>query len=155
MYLLSACKPQSHDLLVLYSHKSKPTRRTLATVGCFTLNYTSPATADSAPLASTSRRSLFCHQTRFVHFGSLSLCVTYEFGVLVMASLRPTLSQLSLSQSNFPRKSTWNNFSGCFFLKRITKLQTFTASKSPSTSFRVCCKSQDTQNQNNGKFFFF
>ncbi|KAK2458451.1 hypothetical protein P8452_05072 [Trifolium repens] len=62
-----------------------------------------------------------------------------------MASLRPTLSQLSLSQYNIPRNSTWNNHSQhCFFHKRIVKLQNF-------NSFKVCCKSQDTQNKNNGE----
>ncbi|XP_061355639.1 uncharacterized protein LOC133300155 [Gastrolobium bilobum] len=67
-----------------------------------------------------------------------------------MASLRPTLSQLSLSQSNFPRKSTRNNPPHYYFHKRIGKLQTFTVSKS-STLFMVCCGAQDTQNQNNGE----
>ncbi|XP_027366122.1 uncharacterized protein LOC113872624 [Abrus precatorius] len=66
-----------------------------------------------------------------------------------MASLRPTLSHLSLSQPNFPRKSSWNNHLHCYFHKRITKLQTFNASK-PST-FRVCCDSQNSKNQNNGE----
>ncbi|CAK8573802.1 unnamed protein product [Lathyrus sativus] len=64
-----------------------------------------------------------------------------------MACLRPTLSQISLSQSNFPRNSTWNNPQHCFFHKRM---QNFNTSKS-STSFRVCSSSKDTQNQNNGE----
>ncbi|KAH1190894.1 hypothetical protein GmHk_20G058320 [Glycine max] len=67
-----------------------------------------------------------------------------------MASLRPTLSQLSLSQSNFLRKSTWNNHLPCYLHKRIAKLQTFTTSK--SSTFRVCCSSQETNNKNNGKY---
>ncbi|KAG4907684.1 hypothetical protein AAZX31_20G123700 [Glycine max] len=66
-----------------------------------------------------------------------------------MASLRPTLSQLSLSQSNFLRKSTWNNHLPCYLHKRIAKLQTFTTSK--SSTFRVCCSSQETNNKNNGE----
>ncbi|KAK7343538.1 hypothetical protein VNO77_12343 [Canavalia gladiata] len=72
-----------------------------------------------------------------------------KFAVLIMASLRPTLSQLSLSQSNFPRKSSWNNHLHCYFHKRIANLQTFTASKPPT--FRVCCDSRDTKNQSNGE----
>ncbi|XP_004496810.1 uncharacterized protein [Cicer arietinum] len=65
-----------------------------------------------------------------------------------MAYLRPTLSQLSLSQSNFP---TNYNSQHCFFHKRIAKFQTFTTSKSFNPN-RVCCSSQDTQkNQNNGE----
>nr|KYP75246.1 hypothetical protein KK1_007952 [Cajanus cajan] len=69
-----------------------------------------------------------------------------------MASLRPTLSQLSLSQSNFPRKYAWNNHLPCYFNKRIAKLESFTASN--SSTFRVCCSSQENNNQKNGKFFF-
>ncbi|KAK7269948.1 hypothetical protein RIF29_22768 [Crotalaria pallida] len=65
--------------------------------------------------------------------------------------LRPTtLSQLSLSQSNFPRKPTCKlNPPQSYFYKRISKIQTFTASKS-STLFRICCATQDANNQNNG-----
>lgn len=70
-----------------------------------------------------------------------------------MASLRPTLSQLSLSQSNFLRKSTWNNHLPCYIHKRIAKLQTFTSSK--SSTFRVRCSSPETNKQNNGKFVLF
>ncbi|RDX76136.1 hypothetical protein CR513_43908, partial [Mucuna pruriens] len=125
--------------------------RTLATVSGLALNCASPAAAGSAPLATSSRRSLFkslCHQTPFVHLG-FSL-PNFNFCALVMASLRPTLSQLSLSQSNFHRKSAWNNHLPCYFNKRIAKLQTFTPSR--SSTFRVCCGSQETNNKNNGKF---
>ncbi|XP_020221984.1 uncharacterized protein LOC109804542 [Cajanus cajan] len=66
-----------------------------------------------------------------------------------MASLRPTLSQLSLSQSNFPRKYAWNNHLPCYFNKRIAKLESFTASN--SSTFRVCCSSQENNNQKNGE----
>ncbi|KAL2324301.1 hypothetical protein Fmac_023359 [Flemingia macrophylla] len=66
-----------------------------------------------------------------------------------MASLRPTLSQLSLSKTNFPRKYAWNNHLPCYFNKRIAKLQSFTASQ--SSTFRVSCGSQETNNQNNGE----
>ncbi|KEH43992.1 hypothetical protein MtrunA17_Chr1g0206811 [Medicago truncatula] len=63
-----------------------------------------------------------------------------------MAFLRPTLSQLSLSQSNFPRNSSLNHpTQQCFFHKRILKFQN-------SKSSRVCCSSsQDAKNQNNGE----
>ncbi|XP_057424525.1 uncharacterized protein LOC130718083 [Lotus japonicus] len=63
-----------------------------------------------------------------------------------MASLRPTLSQLSLSKSNFSRHPTRNiSPPDCFLVRRIGKFQTFTASK-----FMVSCTSQNSQNQNNG-----
>ncbi|CAJ1977308.1 unnamed protein product [Sphenostylis stenocarpa] len=107
------------------------------------------STTSSAPLATSSRRGLFsslCHQTPFLHLG---LSVSCKLGALVMASLRPTLSQLSLSQYNLPRKFSWNNHLRCYFQKRIAKLQTFTSSK--SSGFRVCCSSQESNNQNNGE----
>ncbi|KAK7280233.1 hypothetical protein RJT34_25295 [Clitoria ternatea] len=66
-----------------------------------------------------------------------------------MASLRPTLPQLSLSHSNFPRKSTWNNHLPSYFHRKIAKLQSFNLSK--SSTLRVCCSSPETNKQNNGE----
>ncbi|XP_061354509.1 uncharacterized protein LOC133299100 [Gastrolobium bilobum] len=66
-----------------------------------------------------------------------------------MQVLKPTLPSLSLSQSNFHRKSTCNS-SPSYFLKRMPKLQTFGVSKS-CTKFRVCCRAQNTENQKNGE----
>ncbi|KAE9589339.1 hypothetical protein Lalb_Chr21g0307981 [Lupinus albus] len=63
--------------------------------------------------------------------------------------LRPTLSQFSLSNSNFPRKCILNPSQSCF-QKRIIKLQILTCSKS-TTLFSVFCKAQNTNNQKNGE----
>ncbi|KAI4298601.1 hypothetical protein L6164_032139 [Bauhinia variegata] len=61
-----------------------------------------------------------------------------------MASLQ-VLRPLSLSQSNFPRKS--RTFPEPYFQN---KTLTFRGSK-PSKRFRVFCGAQDTENQNNGE----
>ena len=67
--------------------------------------------------------------------------------------LRPTISPLCLSQSKFPRKSGWAFQESCF-QERVLKLRSFSGSVS-CRRFRVFCKTQETENQNNGKFFFF
>ncbi|KAF7811105.1 putative tubulin alpha-6 chain [Senna tora] len=63
--------------------------------------------------------------------------------------LKLTLSSLSVSQSNFPRKSGWTP-QDSYFQEKMVRLRTLGGSKS-RRRFRLCCKAQDTDNKNNGE----
>ncbi|XP_054786974.1 uncharacterized protein LOC129293187 [Prosopis cineraria] len=63
--------------------------------------------------------------------------------------LKLTLSSVSVSQSNFPTKSRWTSRES-YFRERIINVRSVGGSNS-SRRLRVCCKAQDTDNQNNGE----
>ncbi|KAK4284448.1 hypothetical protein QN277_001280 [Acacia crassicarpa] len=63
--------------------------------------------------------------------------------------LKLTLSSVSVSQSNSPRRSRWTSRES-YFGERMIKVRTDGGSNS-CRRFSVCCKAQDTDNQNNGE----